>query len=424
MENNKTIPKIRFTGFTDAWEQRKLGNLTQIKTGSSDLQDSVEDGQYPFFVRSENIERSNRYIFDGEAILIPGEGRLGDIYHYINGKFDFHQRVYKISGFEDSNTDGKYILYYMQKNFKQHAMRFTVKATVDSLRLPMLTDFDVVVPKIEEQRKISNLFANLDSLITLHQRKYDKTINIKNVMLEKIFPKDSENLPEIIFSKFAVTWEQRKLSELGKTQSGIGFSESEQGGSDGFPFFKVSDMNNLGNEHEMKIANNYVSFEQLQRRNWKPIEGVPCVIFAKVGAAIMLDRKRIVRVPFLIDNNTMAYIFDGSWDVDFGKTLFETIPLPRYAQVGALPSYNGSDIEDIEVCVPTNEEQTKIAELFVSLDNLITLHQRELRVMCRLSFSYYFQKKFSKIKKPVQPEDHTDQFVISLVLYFLSLQNH
>ena len=94
----------------NAWEQRKLGNLTQIKTGSSDLQDSVEDGQYPFFVRSENIERSNRYIFDGEAILIPGEGRLGDIYHYINGKFDFHQRVYKISGFEDSNTDGKYIL--------------------------------------------------------------------------------------------------------------------------------------------------------------------------------------------------------------------------------------------------------------------------------------------------------------------------
>ena len=186
-KNGSNVPEIRFGGFTDAWEQRKLGNLTQIKTGSSDLQDSVEDGQYPFFVRSENIERSNRYIFDGEAILIPGEGRLGDIYHYINGKFDFHQRVYKISGFEDSNTDGKYILYYMQKNFKQHAMRFTVKATVDSLRLPMLTDFDVVVPKIEEQRKISNLFANLDSLITLHQRKYEKLQNLKKACLQKMF---------------------------------------------------------------------------------------------------------------------------------------------------------------------------------------------------------------------------------------------
>ena len=158
------------SSFPFDWEQRRLGDLTQIKTGSSDLQDSVEEGIYPFFVRSENIEKSNRYIFDGEAILIPGEGRLGEIYHYINGKFDFHQRVYKISDFADSDTDGKYILYYMQKKFKQHAMKFTVKATVDSLRLPMLTDFDVLVPELKEQQKLSKLFSDLDHTITLHQR--------------------------------------------------------------------------------------------------------------------------------------------------------------------------------------------------------------------------------------------------------------
>ncbi|NLC03825.1 MAG: restriction endonuclease subunit S, partial [Tissierellia bacterium] len=99
--------------FNDYWEQRKLGEVTNIKTGSSDLQDADNDGEYPFFVRSENIERSNRYIFEGEAILIPGEGRLGDIYHYINGKFDYHQRVYKISDFEELITDGKFVLYYL-----------------------------------------------------------------------------------------------------------------------------------------------------------------------------------------------------------------------------------------------------------------------------------------------------------------------
>ena len=109
----KKVPELRFPGFTDDWEERKLGELTKIKTGSSDLQDADAKGIYPFFVRSEIIERSNRYIFDGEAILIPGEGRLGEIYHYINGKFDFHQRVYKISDFQYSDTDGKYILYYM-----------------------------------------------------------------------------------------------------------------------------------------------------------------------------------------------------------------------------------------------------------------------------------------------------------------------
>ncbi|GAK29926.1 type I restriction enzyme S protein [Weissella oryzae SG25] len=181
------VPKRRFTGFTDTWEQYKLGDLTQIKTGSSDLQDAVEDGEYPFFVRSENIERSSRYIFDGEAILIPGEGRLGEIYHYINGKFDFHQRVYKISNFADSDTDGKYVLYYMQKNFKQHAMKFTVKATVNSLRLPMLTDFSLVAPKVEEQRKISAFFSNLDTLITLHQQKLEKLQNLKQAYLNEIF---------------------------------------------------------------------------------------------------------------------------------------------------------------------------------------------------------------------------------------------
>ena len=83
-----------------------------------------------------------------------------------------------------------------------------------------------------------------------------------------------------------------------------------------------------------------------------------------------------------------------------------------------------SKFSEFKVWVPSVDEQNRIGIFFKELDHLITLHQRELRVMCRLSFSYYFQKKFSKIKKPVQPEDHTDQFVISLVLYFLSLQNH
>ena len=166
-----------------------MGEITNIKTGSSDLQDSDDDGEYPFFVRSENIERSNRYIFEGEAILIPGEGRLGDIYHYINGKFDYHQRVYKISDFEDLVTDGKFVLYYLQQNFKRHALKFTVKATVDSLRLPMLLDFEVKLPSLEEQKKISALFYNLDNLITLHQRKCDLLAKIKKYYFQKCFRK-------------------------------------------------------------------------------------------------------------------------------------------------------------------------------------------------------------------------------------------
>jgi len=185
-QTGESVPRVRFDGFTEPWEERKLGEISQIKTGASDVQDADPNGEYPFFVRSENIERSNKYLFNGEAILIPGEGRLGDIYHYINGKFDFHQRVYKISNFAN-NTYGLFILYTMQKTFKQHAMTFTVKATVDSLRLPMLTDFNIFLPSLPEQTVIGNFFQNFDNQITAQQQKLSQLKQLKSAYLQKMF---------------------------------------------------------------------------------------------------------------------------------------------------------------------------------------------------------------------------------------------
>ena len=173
-----------------------------------------------------------------------------------------------------------------------------------------------------------------------------------------------------------VTWEQRKLGDVGKAQSGIGFPDREQGGKEGVPFYKVSDMNNYGNEHEMHSANNYVTEEQCRRNGWTPITEIS-VVFAKVGAAIMLNRKRLVRFSFLLDNNTMAYRFGSGWDINFGKTLFERVDLTELVQIGALPSYNATDVESVEISMPDKPEQYQIGEFFKQLDNLITLHQRK-----------------------------------------------
>ncbi len=173
-----------------------------------------------------------------------------------------------------------------------------------------------------------------------------------------------------------VTWEQRKLGEVGKAQSGVGFPDREQGGKTGVPFYKVSDMNNAGNEHEMCTANNYVSEAQCKKNGWTPITEIS-VVFAKVGAAIMLNRKRLVRISFLLDNNTMAYKFGTEWNIDFGKTLFERIDLTDLVQIGALPSYNATDVECVEISMPDKPEQHRIGVFFKQLDNLITLHQRK-----------------------------------------------
>ena len=154
----------------------------------------------------------------------------------------------------------------------------------------------------------------------------------------------------------------------------------------------------------MTVANNYVTEAQIAARRWSPIEELPAIFFAKVGAAVMLNRKRLCRFPFLLDNNTMAYSLSKEfWDADFAKALFETVDLTSLVQVGALPSYNAGDVEAMEVKLPKVSEQRLVGAYFRQLDILITLHQRE--ESCAASFSascfgtlkafFWEQRKFS-----------------------------
>ena len=168
------------------------------------------------------------------------------------------------------------------------------------------------------------------------------------------------------------------MGDVGKARSGVGFPDSEQGGTTGTPFFKVSDMNLDGNGNEMTAANNYVTAAQITAHRWSPIEELPAIFFAKVGAAVMLNRKRLCRFPFLLDNNTMAYSLNNTkWNADFAKALFETVDLTSLVQVGALPSYNAGDIEAMGILLPSLSEQSQIGAFFKKIDNLITLHQRK-----------------------------------------------
>ena len=356
-----------------SWEQRKVSDICSISTGKSNTQDKVDDGAYPFYVRSPIVERSNKYLYDEEAVLTVGDGvGTGKVFHYVNGKYDLHQRVYRMFGFSNE-VSAKYFYYWFSDHFYKRVMAMTAKTSVDSVRYEMIADMELQMPSKPEQEKIANFFTDLDKIITLHQSKAESWKNKKN-QLSTIY------------------WEQRKLGELGKARSGIGFPDAEQGGKEGVPFYKVSDMNNVGNEHEMVAANNYVTREQIARKGWKPIDEVPAIFFAKVGAAVLLNRKRLCRFPFLLDNNTMAYSIDGSaLDADFAITLFDTIDLTSLVQVGALPSYNSGDVENIDVVIPEMGEQRKIGAYFKRINSLITLHHRKLnrtQICINRSFLY------------------------------------
>ena len=167
----KTFLALFFIEITTAWEQRKAKDLCSISTGKSNTQDRIEDGIYPFYVRSPIIERSNRFLFDEEAVLTVGDGvGTGKVYHYVNGKYDLHQRCYRMFDFSD-DISAKYFYYFFSNHFYDRVMAMTAKTSVDSVRYEMIADMDISLPNRAEQCKISAYFDNLDNLITLHQRK-------------------------------------------------------------------------------------------------------------------------------------------------------------------------------------------------------------------------------------------------------------
>ncbi|NSM81979.1 hypothetical protein A5835_002217 [Enterococcus faecalis] len=393
----KKVPRLRFRGFSEDWELCKLGDSVRFINGRAYKQKELLDtGKYRV-LRVGNFNTNDRWYYSDLELPEEKYANKGDLLYlwatsfgpeiWDNERVIYHYHIWKLD-IIDPNIDKQYLNIWLETD-KERIKQNTNGTTMVHVTKSNMEQREFKLPKLlAEQEKIGYFFKQINKTITLHQRKSDQLKELKKAYLQVMFPKKDETVPRVRFTDFEGEWEQCKLGKIGKTQSGIGFPDVEQGGTEGIPFYKVSDMNNPGNEHEMINANNFVNKEQLKRKKWKPIETVPAIMFAKVGAAIMLNRKRLVTSSFLIDNNTMAYIFDNSWDTNFGKTLFETINLPRYAQVGALPSYNGLDIESIEVILPNKDEQAKIGEHFSNLENLITLHQNKLEQLNELKKSY------------------------------------
>jgi type I restriction enzyme S subunit len=178
--------KCRLPGFEGEWKSRKLGDIAHVKTGGRNNQDKTEDGLYPFFVRSASVERINSYSHECEAILIPGEGGIGSIFHYINGRFDVHQRVYAITQFS-GDVSGKFVFFYMHQNFGAHALQNSVKATVDSLRLPTFVEFELLLPPTEtEQTAIATILSDMDADIATLEAKLAKARAIKQGMMQEL----------------------------------------------------------------------------------------------------------------------------------------------------------------------------------------------------------------------------------------------
>ena len=166
------VPHLRFSEFTEEWERKRFKDVCNITTGNKNTQDKSDDGIYPFYVRSQIVERINSWTFDGEAILTAGDGvGVGKVFHYSTGKIGVHQRVYILSDFK---CDGKYLYSYFAGNFYNRVKRMSAKNSVDSVRMEMIADMPISLPSNEEQKKIGHLLALLDERIATQNKIIDK----------------------------------------------------------------------------------------------------------------------------------------------------------------------------------------------------------------------------------------------------------
>jgi len=196
------------------WGQDRICNHASITTGAKDTKDKIDDGKYPFFVRSPIVERINSYSFDGEAVLTAGDGvGTGKVFHYINGKFDFHQRVYRISDFS-KDLDGYFFYLYFSTHFYNRIMSMTAKSSVDSVRMEMIADMMIPLPPLPEQRTIAEVLSDVDALVDALERLIAKKRAIKQgAMQELLRPK--------------VGWVEKHLGDVASFHKGKGLAKSE-----------------------------------------------------------------------------------------------------------------------------------------------------------------------------------------------------
>jgi type I restriction enzyme S subunit len=203
------------------WEVDSIANVAAITTGDKNTQDRIDEGVYPFFVRSQTVEHINTYTFDGEAVLTAGDGvGTGKIFHYINGKFDFHQRVYKISDFGE-RLDGYYFYRYFSSNFYSRIMQMTAKSSVDSVRREMIADMRMALPPIPEQRAIAAALSDVDALLAKLDQFIAKKRDVKQAAMQQLLTGQTR-LPG-----FSGEWEVKRLGNVGTFLKGSGIRKDE-----------------------------------------------------------------------------------------------------------------------------------------------------------------------------------------------------
>ena len=374
MTEQAKVPAIRFAGFTDPWEQRKLGELVVIERGGSPrpIDEYITDDTNGLnWVKIGDAPSLGRYISKtSEKIKPEGLSKTRQVHPgdlILSNSMSFGRPyIMAIEGCihdgwllirdEPKSFDPMYLCHMLgtPKMLNQYRM-LASGSTVNNLNKELVSNASILMPCKSEQKVIGQFFNHLDDLITLHQRKYDKLVVFKKSMLEKMFPKDGESVPEIRFAGFTDPWEQRKFSDIVDVCSGKDYKHLEEGpipvyGTGGF----------------MTSVDEALSYDR---------DAVG------IGRKGTIDKPYLLKAPFWTVDTLFYAIPKSDMDLEFVHCSFLNVDWKSKDESTGLPSLSKEAINETIALVPSFNEQSRLGEFFSDLDSLITLHQRKLELL-------------------------------------------
>ncbi|MFY4463254.1 restriction endonuclease subunit S [Bifidobacterium longum] len=374
MTEQAKVPAIRFAGFTDPWEQRKLSEVATFGGGHTPPMadpDNYEDG-YVLWVTSQDVksnylDRTTTQITEKgakELTLYPAGSlvmvtRSGILRHTLpvaelRKPSTVNQDIRVI--LPQGECCGEWLLQFFISHNKELLLEFgKTGTTVESVDFGKIKDMLLYMPSTVEQQQIGDFFAKLDSLITLHQRKYDKLVILKKSMLEKMFPKDGESVPEIRFAGFTDPWEQRKFSEIVDVCSGRDYKHLDEGP---IPVYGTGGY--------------MTSVSEALSHNRDAIG---------IGRKGTIDKPYLLKAPFWTVDTLFYAIPKSDINLEFALCSFLNVDWKSKDESTGLPSLSKESINETVLSVPNVVEQNHLGNFFADLDRLITLHQRKLELL-------------------------------------------
>ena len=374
MAEKQNIPEIRFEGFTDPWEQRKLNEYLET---SREKNESCHFGKDDVLSVSGDYGIVNQIEFQGRSyagtsVANYGVVHKGDVVYTKSPLRINPYGIIKTNRGNDGIVSTLYAVYhptekthpdFVQVYFEQNARMNNYMAPLVSkgAKNDMKVSAEnalkgaVTFPGIKEQEVIASYFSQLDDLITLHQRKYDKLCTVKKSMLDKMFPKPGETEPEIRFEGFTDPWEQRKFSDVVDVCSGKDYKHLKEGS---IPVY--------GTGGFMTSVDEALSYDR---------DAVG------IGRKGTIDKPYLLKAPFWTVDTLFYAIPKSDIDLEFVHCSFLNVDWKSKDESTGLPSLSKEAINETIALVPSFNEQSQLGEFFNNLDSLITLHQRKLELL-------------------------------------------